>query len=484
MNKISLSIICFSLFAFSAVHHNFTYLNPDNAWLLHVAQQVLAGKTLYVDIIETNPPLIIYINYIPVWLSNITGLFLPTAFNIFILLLNGLAFAYLISKHSKQYYAIIACAIISTILCANNWGEREHILITLFLPHLFAKFTGRDSNMMEGLLAAIAICIKPYFIIFWLVIEAYEVTFKNHKLTSKFNNQNIFIAISILAYSLYLTFIEQNYVNLIVPQMLANYNAYQAGAGDVLSSIATSVILFELAFILCLIFNYSLLTRQIYTTNFLFLAGVITIIIQQKVWANHFYPVNFFGVLLNALIAKELLEKFKQHNVWVKFAGILSVSVIIINLLTAAKVLTKPQNYDELVNLFNKYKTSFVFSFDLAPSFPAIMHSSSEYLGRYGHLWMLPNLYRQSIALADKPYYRKYTDMDVYEQRIYDKILADLRAKPELILVANRRYANKYSSNFEFDFVKYMQASDRFNILFKSYTKVGAIDKHDIYKLK
>src|SRR6185437_14862400 len=44
-------------------------LKDDIAWLLYVARRWIAGRELYVDVIEVNPPLIIWISAIPVELA-------------------------------------------------------------------------------------------------------------------------------------------------------------------------------------------------------------------------------------------------------------------------------------------------------------------------------------------------------------------------------------------------------------------------------
>src|SRR5579862_8053064 len=40
-------------------------LKDDIAWLLYVARRWLAGRELYVDVVEVNPPLIVWISAIP-----------------------------------------------------------------------------------------------------------------------------------------------------------------------------------------------------------------------------------------------------------------------------------------------------------------------------------------------------------------------------------------------------------------------------------
>jgi hypothetical protein len=44
-------------------------LNPDVAWYLNSAERVLGGERLYTDILEINPPLIVWLSVPIAWLS-------------------------------------------------------------------------------------------------------------------------------------------------------------------------------------------------------------------------------------------------------------------------------------------------------------------------------------------------------------------------------------------------------------------------------
>src|SRR6188472_1630962 len=45
-------------------------LKDDIAWLLYVARRWLAGRELYIDVVEINPPLIVWISAIPLQLAS------------------------------------------------------------------------------------------------------------------------------------------------------------------------------------------------------------------------------------------------------------------------------------------------------------------------------------------------------------------------------------------------------------------------------
>src|SRR5690349_1957139 len=49
-------------------------LKDDVAWLLYVARRWLAGRELYVDVVEVNPPLIVWISAVPIRLAGWLGI--------------------------------------------------------------------------------------------------------------------------------------------------------------------------------------------------------------------------------------------------------------------------------------------------------------------------------------------------------------------------------------------------------------------------
>src|SRR3954447_14227104 len=49
-------------------------LKDDIAWLLYVARRWLAGRELYVDVVEVNPPLIVWFSAIPLQVASVLGI--------------------------------------------------------------------------------------------------------------------------------------------------------------------------------------------------------------------------------------------------------------------------------------------------------------------------------------------------------------------------------------------------------------------------
>jgi hypothetical protein len=70
-----------------------TTLNHDVAWFLFAANRFLDGAELYRDIVEVNPPLVIYHSVAPVAVARLTGLEPITCLMVYVFLLIGFSLA-------------------------------------------------------------------------------------------------------------------------------------------------------------------------------------------------------------------------------------------------------------------------------------------------------------------------------------------------------------------------------------------------------
>ncbi len=165
-----------SLFATQAIVRFQSDINHDTAWYLYVAEGLLHGKHLYTDFLEVNPPLGIWLTVPVVWFANLAGLS-SIAVNYGLLLALTALSLVLANRYLRQMGGVpdavraILCLFIAAALLflpAADFTEREHLMVLLFLPWPFlrlARSRGAGINVLEagmvGLLAAIAICIKP-----------------------------------------------------------------------------------------------------------------------------------------------------------------------------------------------------------------------------------------------------------------------------------------------------------------------------------
>ena len=164
----------------------FYTLNHDVAYLLHLAQQVLLGARLYVDVPEINPPLVVWLNLPIAWVALHTQLAPSLVFRLAVLAL-ALASALLSARLLRAVagrdasLAWLALALYVTMLMpAYHFGQREHLALLCSLPYLaeaLRRLTGQPlalrSHLAIALLATAGLALKPHFLLVPLLVEGY-----------------------------------------------------------------------------------------------------------------------------------------------------------------------------------------------------------------------------------------------------------------------------------------------------------------------
>ncbi len=160
-------------------------LKDDVAWLLYVARKWLGGQRLYEDIVEVNPPLIVWIYAVPAMMSDWLGVSPKTVSTpLFAAFLLGSAWwtAHLLHGRAALFNRILpAFGAIGTVLLllpGVEFGQREHLLVAAALPYLalFAReMQGerepRLTGALVGMLAALGCALKPSYVVAYLVLE-------------------------------------------------------------------------------------------------------------------------------------------------------------------------------------------------------------------------------------------------------------------------------------------------------------------------
>ena len=154
--------------------------NNDVSWLLTAAEQVLAGKTLYRDVIETNPPIAVFA-YVPaIVIARALGVAAEPVVDalMFAAMFVSLGCTASILRRSQrlrdlQNPLLLAPALaILAMLPTQEFGQREHIALIASLPFfaaLMLRVNGETPVRWEivaaGLGAGIMLAFKPYFIL-------------------------------------------------------------------------------------------------------------------------------------------------------------------------------------------------------------------------------------------------------------------------------------------------------------------------------
>ena len=207
----------------------------DVSWLIVVAERVFDGQRLYVDIIESNPPMAVFIYLPAVVVERLTGISAESAE----ILLTGLVAAVSLGLSAM----LISCArltialerfvffgiFVLVILPRLAFSQREHLALLLMLPAvtmIAARAAGLKASVLLsigiGVAAGLGVSLKPQFAAA-LVIPAIAVTLTTRSLKPLFRLENLVAAAVALILVGVVLVAFPAYVAEVVPMEAATY---------------------------------------------------------------------------------------------------------------------------------------------------------------------------------------------------------------------------------------------------------------------
>ncbi|HEY9869963.1 MAG TPA: hypothetical protein V6D08_12420 [Candidatus Obscuribacterales bacterium] len=219
-------------------------LAPDVAMYLQCGQLILEGEVPYVDFVDTNLPIILYLNVIPAFVSAVTRLPAIAVLKVIVWMLvviSAMLTASILAKRTANRDYQFFGPLLFAFACANlmlteDFGQREHIFVVCVLPLFFVRwlrYQGQEVNatqaLIAGAFAAIGLWLKPYFPLLWLCLEIYFVlaTRQLRQLTRPEVVSALSLAvIFLLAFSLGNPVGFSAYKERWLPIVVAGYSAY------------------------------------------------------------------------------------------------------------------------------------------------------------------------------------------------------------------------------------------------------------------
>ncbi|MFC3126284.1 hypothetical protein ACFOD4_14545 [Pseudoroseomonas globiformis] len=160
-------------------------MKDDLAWLIWVARQWLRGEELYVDIVEVNPPLIVWISAIPVLIGDVLGTTAKqVAIPLFAAAALGSAWASArllqgtgpVFERKVPVFTAISCVLL--LMPGVEFGQREHLLVISVLPYLAMLIRVMGGLPVSpllsaggGVLAGLGCALKPRYLLGIAVAE-------------------------------------------------------------------------------------------------------------------------------------------------------------------------------------------------------------------------------------------------------------------------------------------------------------------------
>ena len=481
-------------------------VNHDVSWYLYASRSILGGATLYVDIIDNNPPLVFAFHLGPAWVADKLGVSDSLVFHVGLVFAIGLSLALCrrilhrtspetsVALRRGHFFGLI---LILVPFVGVDFGQREHILLVLIMPYVLSvadragtSRRGCRSDWLIGALAGLGLALKPHFLIVWIALESYLLFARKIKLIRA---ENIAISIFLAAYGVVTFVVTPEYIRTIVPLATKLYGAYDCTTRELLLGLPTAIC--GLAALLFWIRRDASPTRELERVLLITMCSLFFVAaIQQKGWSYHFYPAKATAVLLAVV---SFLNRFARDCPAPLLlrrgvpAGVLTAALAL-SLLTAGNVLAgsaaplglHSPAMAQLVRERANGDSIAVLSTQVSSSFPLINVCRVTSALRFNCLWLLPGHYTDvspDDGAGPFPYHAP-GEMDATERYLFDSVVADVGRSMPALLIVDQRASQLGTHDGRFDLLDYFLQDERFATLFHDYRQLDDIAGYAVFE--
>ncbi len=385
-------------------------LKDDVAWLLYVARRWLAGRELYVDVIEVNPPLIVWISAIPIRLAAALRIDAQyTAIPLFVAMVLGCAWwtASLLRGRGKLFEdRLPVFAAIGTVLLvvpAGDLGQREHLLVAAILPYLvlFARSLDGDrpalrASVIAGVLAGLGCALKPRYAGVFVVLEGIALW----RGLNPFRAKSIAAGATLLAYAALVALFCPAYLRRAVPLALALYGATDMPFRHLLFDSLRLICGEAVALLLWWRGRRGPNANLMLTLVVFAITSTVICFIDGKDWFYHRLPATIATILALLCWAASALVH-RRTDTRRAYLPVVIAGVAVVVFLVAAFQRLEPQmamavepehatvaKLEELIRK-QKARTYIAFSEWIALGFPVVNNTGVTWASRFDSMWAL-----------------------------------------------------------------------------------------------
>ncbi len=469
-----------------AIALRYTSLNThDNAWLLHVSLEFLNGSKLYVDLVEVNPPLIIFLYALPAAMAQFLDVQVHFVFYAYVIALIFLSCAlmYTIADNvllAKRGFAAVLIAVALLVLPRENFGQREHFMVILTLPYIFLiarRIQGlpcaKGFAMLIGLLAVFGFGLKHYFLIIPTMLELF-LLFSSRSILKSFRPETMALGGGLLIYLGVIFYVTPAYINQILPMALTVYSqGFSVPFAKVYSSIELVVLVLVSGVMTMMLIEGQKIPALAIALFIAGLGGFIGYVIQAKGWNYQAYPALAFLFISSGL----LVAQISSENGW-RTTRVVAVASAVLILLTLPILSLMDYRYknstvkawQQVFQQNEPVRSFFVMSTLLSTGFPLANVSGKKWASRFPTLWLLPGITSGGNSGRDD-LDAKISEVERYQ---LNATVDDFtNHKPDIVFV-DMRPAMSHFGGASFDFLKFFNKDPRFSALWANYENIGS----------
>ncbi len=486
-------LLCFSVSLIGTGWADYILMSQDMASIVEFAQEMLRGKRLYVDLITSQPPLIMYLTMPALGIHTLTGIPIPEAFLLFLFLLfqGCVLLSWRIARRNTlcrteaQSYLILLALYCGVFILPSvgqrflsTFSQREHLFCTLILPYIMLMLNrlqgqegSRGENIAAGILGAIGFCIKPHFALVFIFSEFFLVITERRFLA--WNRLDALLIMSLsLCYCLFIIFCTPEYLNLI-PRFVLDYKGYESLSWEPmfynvdLSIVVPVIIVFRM--------RHSLHFKIVLFLLVLICAGEVIFFAPKLFYFYHLFPVFFFSLLLFTfakLASKEVKRMYLIMPLYFFYIFMQTDPVHV------QHIIKRREEILSEAAILSQYKTICAFNTDNMLYFPMVIYAGAEWAMSPVYLEYLPNAYMRwsRVYKGQEAPYHSLEEMGENERFFHEIIIKDLQRLPDAIIIDESPLKPGFFK-MRFDYLHYFMQDPRFREIWSHYELVTRVHR-------
>jgi hypothetical protein len=432
--------------------------HPDLALYLYAAARVLDGATLYREIVEINPPLIIWFNMPGVLIARLLDISDVLAYRLVVSLVMGTmlvlcariaARSAIMRAHRPWHLLLIGFALFP--LAGTDFGQREHLMLAFLLPYVLlaaARLQGAQVSpraaFLTGMVAGIGLCLKPHFLLAWLAVDAFR-RIRTKADRWRLTPELIGLWASIACYLAVVAAVTPDYFQVAAVLGPAYTSFMQRSLLDV-TILAPAAPL--VGFALLAFAAHARHAAPAATCRVIAVAAVgcyAAAALQRKGFSYHYYPAIALAFMLLAAIAVAHLESGSWiARTYVRLARAVAITIAVMTAGATLLDAIRPRRVEaqalaglaSAVRARAKSKPVGVLSYTINSAFPLMNDAGTTLATRFPCLWPLATAYWDSLATGGELRYHAPDAMGPAERFMWDAVREDLlTARPEVLVI-------------------------------------------------
>ncbi|MBE0644944.1 MAG: hypothetical protein IH600_12750 [Bacteroidetes bacterium] len=479
----------------------------DVAQYYSAAKMLHQGDVLYRDIIDTNPPPIFYLNLIPLFVSDTTGLDAVRAINIscYVALLLVFICALQLFRAANPTVLPVVQAIFLLVwlhvgfmvLDAHQFAQRDPMIAVLLLPYLmlvYARWRGQNvPALLSGAAAmfmVLAVTMKPHYILMPLALETYY-RWREASRRYYWRMEHSIAVVGILLLVMLIVLIPgfRSYYIDWMPLLQKYYSAYGGGVIQSISTLfsealARAFLIGALLAGIVLFRSPAMEDRQLaQLLSLSLLLFLLIYLLQGKGWIYQRIPIWYASATMIAFATGVILHRGTERIRWQHL--LVPMILVLMQLAMVPRLHAyfirglPPQAESSLAHYFKTHSMPgdriAVISMVVAPGSEALLYADRLPAIRYLSAFPLPLAYTGTSSHQLTGERKRMAD------GYYVSLLADLRTfRPPIVAIDTLWYFRNTPDGFTMK--KWLQQRDFYRTLESNYRRVAPVMNFEMYE--